>query len=274
MLKAIKNLVLVLLVAVIFLAVSAIADNVEANRQFQAGLKKMKAENYGGAVSRFEAAKLYADDPVLKANALKQIANCYGKQGLKYKEFNAVESLLDSYPTQIKYGDMVRRQFRLADDFFAGHRDPAFPVLAWIPWLKDKNRTIEMYEKSLANGPYAKAAPEARLRLGRLYINADLPDDAMKTLRQVVKMYPKTEASKYASLELANVLVQLSRKGDGDGAHAKEASLVLREFIKKHPKDPEIGWVKKSQVEVDNAIAQRWYDWARFYHRQIGRAHV
>ena len=61
--------------------------------------------------------------------------------------------------------------------------------------------------------------------------------------------------------------MQLSRYGDGDGKHGKEAREVLRTFLEKYPKDPETGWVKQALLEANDISAKRLYGIARFYHK-------
>jgi outer membrane protein assembly factor BamD (BamD/ComL family) len=246
---------------------SAFADNQEANAEIMDALEQMKEGKYKAAASDFLDAELYADDTFLKAKAVRFAAECYRKSGHKYKEFKCLEKLINSYPTHVEYSKAVDREFELGDEFYAGSRDPRFD---WIPWWDDQDRTIKIYEIALKHGPFAKRAPEARLRLGRLYIDEQKIDKALKTLRETVKMYPKTNIQKYAYFELASLLVQLSRHGDGDGKYGNEAREVLKLIKEKYPTSREIGWVEQALLESDDITAKRLYGIARFYNR-IGR---
>ncbi|OGV46217.1 MAG: hypothetical protein A2017_12460 [Lentisphaerae bacterium GWF2_44_16] len=240
------------------------ADNAEANNEIQSGLEKFKKEDYKSAAKDFLAAELFADDVSLKAKAVKEAAKAYRKAGLKNKEFDCLEKLLEGYPSHINYPQAVDREFEIGNQVYEGDFDPLFD---WLPWFKDTNRIIEIYEKALKHGPFSKYSPEAKLRLGRIYLDANKIEEALKTFREIIKMYPNTIQQKYAYLELANTLMQLSRYGDGDGKHGKEAREVLKAFLEKYPKDPETGWVKQSLLESNDISAKRLYGIARFYHK-------
>ena len=243
------------------------ADNRQANEAIQSGLEKMKSGNYGSAASYFIDAELFADETFLKAKAIKLAVEAYRKGGYKYKEFQMLEKLLISYPTHVNYAETVDREFELGDKFYQGERDNLFN---WIPIGKDKDRTREVYEKALKHGPFAKRAPDARLRLGRIYMDEWMNEQALKAFRETIAMYPNTKAHKYAMLELASLLLRLSEKGDGDGKYAKEAKQVLIKIKEEYGSDPETAWVDKALLKVDDVSADRVYKLAKFYHK-MGR---
>lgn len=264
MTRTLKSLCAAFLLAASFLLH---ADNKEANEAIQSGFEKMKKHSYGSAASYFVDAELLADETFLKARAVKLAAEAYRKGDYKYKEFKMLEKLLISYPSHVDYAATVDREFELGDKFYEGERDNLFN---WIPLGKDKDRTREVYEKALKHGPFAKRAPDARLRLGRIYMDEGMNDQALKALRETVAMYPNTKAHKYALLELATLLIRLSEKGDGDGKYAKEAKQVLLKIKEEYGSDPEAAWVDKALLKVDDVSADRVYKLAKFYHK-MGR---
>lgn len=264
MIRYLKSFCVALLLVLSFILY---ADNKAANEAIQSGYEKMKSHSYGSAASYFIDAELLADETFLKAKAIKLAAEAYRKGDYKYKEFQMLEKLLISYPSHINYAETVDREFALGDKFYEGERDNLFN---WIPLGKDKDRTREVYEKALKHGPFAKRAPDARLRLGRIYMDEWMNEEALKTFRETVAMYPNTRAHKYAMLELASLLMRLAEKGDGDGKHAKEAKQVLLAIKEEYGSDPETAWVDKALLRVDDISADRVYKLAKFYHK-MGR---
>ena len=77
------------------------ADDKAANKAFQEGLELFNNKEYLSAAKSFVAAELYADDTVIKANAVQAAANAYRNGKLLYKEFECLEKLLKSYPNFI-----------------------------------------------------------------------------------------------------------------------------------------------------------------------------
>jgi len=255
--------------AVLLLAVAFAlhADNKQANEAIQSGLEKMKSADYSSAAGYFIDAKLFADETFLKAKSIKLAAEAYRKGGLKYKEFQMLEKLLSSYPTHVDYAKTVDREFELGDKFYEGERDNLFN---WIPLGKDKDRTREVYEKALKRGPFARRAPDARLRLGRIYMDEYMNQEALKAFRETISMYPNTRPHKYAMLELASLLLRLSEKGDGDGKYAREAKEVLIQIKENYENDPETAWVNQALLKINDVSAERMHDLAKFYHK-MGR---
>ncbi|MFZ2653686.1 MAG: tetratricopeptide repeat protein [Victivallales bacterium] len=241
------------------------AKDAESRAAFDQGVVKEKAGDCKGAAEDFLAAEHWADDPVLKVNAIKRAADCYEKANLMFKEFECLESLLNAFPSSIDYPATVQREYVIATKFYQGRRDPA---LSWMPWIKDKDRSMETMEAVLKHAPFAKFAPEMRLRLGKIYIEENKIAEAIKTFRDISKMHPRSQEAKFAEFELANILIQKARRGDGDGAYVRQAQDTLRKIIDKYPKDPEVGWAKETLGEADDIAAKRLYGLASFYHRR------
>jgi len=240
------------------------AGDAESRVAFDQATAQEKAGNYKGAAEDYLAAEHWADDPVLKVNALQHAATAYKKANLLYKEFERLESLLNAFPSSIDFAGTVQREYEIATLFYQGRRDPA---LSWMPWIKDKDRALETFEAVLKHAPFAKFAPEMRLRLGKLYIEENKIDEALRVFRDIIKMYPKSEEVKYAEFELANILIQKARRGDGDGTYVRQAQDALKKIIEKYPKDSEVGWAKENLAVAEEISAKRLYGIAKFYHR-------
>lgn len=261
MLKKIR-IIIVLFSFVSGIAVSA--GDAEARVCLDQAILKEKAGDFKAAGDEYLASEHYADDPILKVNAIQKAAECYRRANLLYKEFECRESLLNAFPASVDFAGTVQREYEIATLFYQGKRDTA---LAWMPWIKDKDRALETFEAVIKHAPFAKFAPEMRLRLGKLYIEANKIDEATRVFRDVSKMYPKSEEAKFAEFELANILLQKSRRGDGDGSYVRQTQDALKKIIDKYPKDSDVGWAKESLVEADQIAAKRLYGLASFYHR-------
>ncbi len=263
--KGLKNGITIL--SVLLLSLSVHGNQQEASEEYSKGLKAYKSRNYLDAAKNFMAARLLADERAMKVKALKKAAESYGKAGFLKKEFLCIESLLKGYPSQINYKQLVDREYIIGNKFFAGHRDPAYAPLRWVPWLTGNDQSTLIYAEALKHAPFSSYAPQARLRLARLYINNGKSLNAIKQLRTLTKKYPDSEAKKYGYLELANALMHLARYGDGDGRYNREANEVMNEYLRKYPKSKEAEWVKKRILESKDINAKRLYNLAQYYNR-------
>ncbi len=253
--------------AVMALPLRLHAGTAEANEAFREGIEASKQKNYVQAADRFMAAKLYADDARMKVKALQEAAAAYRAAGLREKEFSCLENLIVAFPGYIDFSALVDREYQIGNDFFKGHRDPAYWSLRWVPWLTGTDLTMKIYEAALKHAPFLQYAPEAQLRMARLLIDDGKTNEALKYLRDLIRNYPDSDSRKYGYLEMINALMHLSRFGDGDGSYNREANEVMNEFLKKYPDAPEGDWVRKRILEAKDINAQRLYDLAKFYNR-------
>ena len=258
------RMLLTFLVAVLFILNTAVyADDAEAQTELEKAKTAYAKGDYSDAAAAYKAAQLYADSADIKMKAIEKAADAYGKAGMKYKQFQCLEQLIEGFPDRIDFEKVITQEYKIGNEFTKGHRDLS---LSWLPWIKDKNRAPEIYETILRQAPFAKFAPELKLRLGRMYIADGKNKQALATFRKLIKQHPKSKEAKYARFELANSLVQLSIKaGDGDGSYAREAEDVLNETLKIYPKDSETLWIKESIKETDDVRAKRLYNLAKFY---------
>jgi len=260
------------LLIILLLAVAAVvplrADDAESSSIFKEALKAFNDKDYVDAAELFAKAENKADSVDLKLKAALREVESYRKAGYRGKEFDAIEKVIRRYPGHIDYKKLVDREFALGDAYFHGYADPAFWSLRFIPFLTDKDRMFEIYEAALKHAPFAPAGATARLRLAVRCLKADKNDKALTLLKEIIRIYPDTEAARYAMLELGNAFSEMSLAGDGDGKHFDEAMSIFKEFKEKYPNLSENEWVKHSEAKARNAYAQRLHNIAAFYHRE------
>lgn len=242
----------------------AFSDEKAALEAFSAGRELENQRKFLSAADSYLESQIQADDPVQKVNALISAARAYRKARKYGAEFDCLQKLAQGHVTRINYYEVVKRQFEIGDKFYQGHRDY---YLSWLPFVKKDDRTIEIYEAALKNAPCGPEAPEAMLRLGRLYLDNGDPEQAIRHFSEAIKLHPNSEQARYAALELSNALLMLAQRGDGDGRNAQQAIEAFDSFLAKHPDDPQSEWIKRSRDEVYNIIATRLCDIGKFYKR-------
>ena len=244
------------------------ADDAESSAIFSEALKVFNNKEYVEAAEMFAEAELKAGSVELKLKAALREVDSYRKAGYRGKEFEAIEKIINRYPGYMDYKELVDREYALGDAYFHGYADPAFWSLRFIPWLTDKDRMFDIYEAALKHAPFAPAGANARLRLAVRCFKKGDNEKALKLLKEIIRIYPETEAARYAMLELGNAFSEMSLAGDGDGKHFDEAMSIFREFKEKYPNLTENEWVKQCENKARNAYAERLHNIAQFYHRE------
>jgi len=248
------------------LLLPAAADDAEASELLARARAEYKDKDFYDAANYALDAEHMAESVEIKAQCVLLAVASFRKAELFYREFTNIEKLLSSYPSQVNFPALVDRQYELADKFYAGHRDPAYYALRWIPWLKDDDRSVEAYGKALEHAPYAAQAPEAKLRMAiRMLETGDDFEKPLEVLRGVIKDYPDTPQAYSAMLHLGVALASLAKYGDGDGAYNREAVQVLNEFKLKYPEASENAYVDKLILNTQDLQAKRLVKTADFY---------
>lgn len=233
-----------ILLLLMMFSLSLGATDQEANELFAEGRALEKKGKYSSAASDYMDARLMADSGVLKGNALIAAARAYRKAQLYGDEFDCLKKLVAEHINGINFTQVVDRMYKIGDLFFEGHRDVA---VSWLPFIKKEDRTLEIYETALKYAPCAEQAADVRLRVARMYIDDQKPEEAIRHLREIPKLHPGTDSAKYAMLELCDLLLQVSERGDGDGSYSRQALEAFENYLKDYPDSPEVPWVMKAR---------------------------
>ena len=240
------------------------ASDQEANKLYVQGRAKEKEASYRSAASRYMDGHFMADSSILRGNLLIAAARAKRKAQLYGEEFDCLERLIREHISEINFTQIVDREYAIGDLFFAGHRDV---VISWLPFIKEKDRTIEIYEAALKNAPCHSRAAETRLRLSRIYIDDQKTKEAVRHLREIPKLHPGSKSAKYAMLELCSLLYQMAERGDGDGSYSRQTIEACDNYLNSFPKTPEVPWVYKTRQKALNGIAARKYAVGSYYYR-------
>ncbi len=238
------------------------AMNQKTQEAFEKALEESKAGDWRDAAKQYKAAVAYADDHVVKANALKKAAEAYRNADLYYKEFKCLKTLIDNAPEQINFKETVDREYAIANLYYDGYRETPY---TWMPWIKDDNHAIEIYEAVQKQSPYAKFTPDLLIKLSNLYLEDGKNEKAEEMFRTIIEKHDTSDITRVAYLDLANLYIKLAERGDGDGHNTTAARNTLQEYIKKYPNSPEIPWAKNS-IELTYEIgAERLFSLAEYY---------
>lgn len=251
----------------LLLAAAVWADDNESRVAFDEGKQLESDKQPYQAAQKFADAELLADSSVLKANALKAQIAAYKECNMYYREFEAIEQLLSRFPEEADYAAMVNREYELGELYYSGKRQPAYWGLRWIPWLEGADKSQEILEKALERAPFSKRAPSARLRLAYILDQDSKVKESLDQLRLIIKNYPDSTEVEFAYLALADGLLVMAQRGDGDGRYSSEAIEVFHEIIKKYPNSEHSEWARKSLLKAQDIQAGRLLTMAQFYQR-------
>src|SRR5579859_6601781 len=91
------------------------------------------------------------------------VGRCYEAKGEDEKAFREYQKVLEKQPKIGNYVEILRRQFAIANKYLAGKW---FKLWGVIPIFSSMDKTSDMFEKIVKNGPYSDVAPQAQLSIG------------------------------------------------------------------------------------------------------------
>lgn len=195
------------------------------------------------------------------------VARCYEQEGKDEKAFKAYQRLLEEYPKIDNYSEVVQRQFIIANRFLAGQW---FKLWDYIPAFPSMDRTIQMFEQIIKNGPYSDVAPEAQMNIGQAYELRFVKNYplAAKAYERAADRYSDRKTGADALFRMGLAYNRQAKTAEYDQSIASQAISIFTDFMTLHPDDPRTGDAQKIITSLRTEQARGSYEIARFYERK------
>ena len=110
----------------------------------------------------------------------------YEKKKKDQKAFKAYQDLITTYPKSEAYQEVLQRQFEIATRFLNGQW---FKLWGYVPFFPSMDKTVELYEELIKNGPYSEVAPQAQMNIGEAWENKNDYPQAVKAYATAADRY-------------------------------------------------------------------------------------
>ncbi|MDB6123135.1 MAG: repeat containing protein [Pedosphaera sp.] len=197
---------------------------------------------------------------------------CYEESKQDEKAFKEYQNLLEKYPKIENYQEVLQRQYDICNRFLGGQW---FKLWGYIPFFPSMDKTVEMYEKVIKNGPYSEIAPQAQMNIGTArekqtrFLNNDEPYvQAAKAYERAADRYhdrPKVAAD--ALYKAALAYTRQAKTAEYDQSTAGQAIALYIDFITLYPNDSRVAEAQKTIALLKLEQARGNYEIARFYEK-------
>lgn len=182
------------------------------------------------------------------------------------KAFKEYQLMVERYPKATNINEVLGRQYEIANRFLAGQW---FKLWGIIPFFPNMDKTAEMYEKLIRNGPYSEFAPQAQLNIGTAREKQKEYGLAVKAYETAADRYhdmPKVAAE--ATFRAGKAYEKQASRGEYDQGAAGNAIATYGDFIQLYPADARVADAQKSISKLKTEQARGSFIIAKYYEKR------
>lgn len=191
---------------------------------------------------------------------------CYEAKKQDEKAFNAYQRIIESNPKVSNYDEILQRQYEIANRYLGGQW---FKLWNYIPFFPNMEKTAEMYEKIVKNGPYSEVAPLAQLKIGTTREKQEEHRQAVKAYEVAADRYSdRTKVASDATYKVALAYLKQTKTSDYDRSIAQQAIAAFTDFITLFPNDPRVPGAKEFIAGLRTEAARGSFAVGQFYEKR------
>jgi len=201
---------------------------------------------------------------ILAPEALYQIGLIRMERCEYLKAFNVFEKIITDYPNYPKFDKIIEMQFKIASQLQAGERPYYWGI---IPGFKDYNSSMRFFESIVSNAPYSRYAPYALMNMGILAEECCKETDAIDAFDRLISEYPDSSVAPEAYLRLSRIYMGLAQGPDYDQGATTEAINHYDDFLFLYPNNPAVKEAEEGLACARDSQAQSKLIMGDFYYQ-------
>lgn len=200
------------------------------------------------------------------------LARTLEESGKDEKAFKAYEDLLRKYPKIDNYEEVLQREYTIADKYLAG-KYYWFPQLFPIFPYKSKDKTAELFQKVVKNGPYSAIAPEAQIKVGEAYENTNgwghaYPKAVAAYERAADRYHYQKKYAAEALYKAGEAYLRQAKTAEYDQSISAKAIATFTDFMTLYPDDPRVPEAQKTITALKTEQSRGSYAIAKYYEKK------
>jgi outer membrane protein assembly factor BamD len=193
-------------------------------------------------------------------------ARCMEEKGQDEKAFKAYQTLLEKYPKAINYEEVLQRQYIIANRYLDGKW---FRLWGYVPFFPSMEKTSQMYEKVIKNGPYSEVAPQAQISIGSAREKQSKYPEAVKAYEKAADVYhDQKKVAADALYRAGEAYHKQAKTAEYDQSIAGKAIATFSDFMTLYPQDPRVPEAQKIIDNLKQEQARGAFKIAEFYEKK------
>ncbi len=194
------------------------------------------------------------------------VARAYDAKGSSEKAFKEYQKLIEKNPRGANFDQVLKRQDEIADQFLAGKW---FKLWGVIPFFPSMEKTAEMYEKIVKNGPYSDIGPSVQMKVGTAREKQKNYPLAAKAYELAADRYHDRPAvAAEAIFRTGLAYHKQAQKAEYDQNTAGQSIAAFTDFMTLYPDEPRVGEAQRIIAVLKQEQAAGNYKIAKFYDKR------
>ncbi|HIG29241.1 MAG TPA: outer membrane protein assembly factor BamD [Verrucomicrobiales bacterium] len=242
-----------------------------ANEALQVGDYKLAIKAAKRALNRWPLSDFSARVRLIMAEA-------YEGRKMDEKAFKEYQKTLNQHPNVKNYEEILERQFDIANRYLQGQR---FKLWGRIPWFKSMDKTAQMYQDLIENGPHSKISPQAQLNIGEarekeaagfLGNKQEKYNEAIAAYQKAADLYHDNEAIASKALYQAGLTYHIqANSAEYDQSIASKAMEIFSDYLTLYPEDEKKEAIQEMIRDLRREQARGRLEIARYYEKRRNR---
>lgn len=192
------------------------------------------------------------------------VGRCYEAKGQQEKAFKEYQLVIEKHPKLTNYEEIVQRQYQIADLYLAGKW---FKLWGYIPYPSTE-KTAEMYQKIVKNGPFSNVGPQAQLKIGAAREKQHNYPLAVKAYELAADRYhDRPTVASDARYREGLAYRKQAQTAEYDQSTAGSAIATFSDFMAIYPNDSRVSEAQKIIGSLRTEQARGSFQTAQFYER-------
>lgn len=193
------------------------------------------------------------------------VGRCYETRGVDERAFKEYQTLLEKYPKAVNYEEILKRQFDIANRFLGGEW---FRLWTYIPFFPSMDRTSDLFEKIVKNGPYSDIAPQAQMKIGEAREKQSNYAEAVKAYQRAADRYnDRPQIAADATYREGIAYEKQAQTAEYDQSTAGQAIATFTDFMTLYPDDSRVPESQKTITQLRMEQARGNFEIARYYEK-------
>jgi outer membrane protein assembly factor BamD len=232
--------------------------------QLALGKQLQAKKDYGNALSAYR--RLIRRWPTSSAaqEARLGLAESLGALGYYFKAYKTYQELIEKNPNSPYFDTVLQHEFEIANLFLGGEKHKVW-VFKVFPAL---DKSIEIYEKIVKNGPYSKVGPEAQFRIGLAYEKQKEYVSAVHAYEKLLERYPQHPLAENAQFQIGWAYKQEAKRSEYDQNAANQSIAAFNDFLVRYPNSDKAATAEKLLVGLKQEQSKGLFNIGQFYEKK------